>query len=133
MTDGLCESNPEFGFNITFQAPARFLLDVPLENGVATTGDSYTGSSIFREKHDYYVEATHHLNAAREVVNLRWLKGACDLIVEGGGSLLTGDELAMALCRVLVSNKAGDEVHIIIYSISFGFGNAIEPYLNLCR
>jgi activating signal cointegrator complex subunit 3 len=43
-------------------------------------------------------------------VNLRWLKDQCDLIATSGGSMLSGDELAMALCRVLRSNKAGDEV-----------------------
>ncbi|OAY65889.1 hypothetical protein ACMD2_26336, partial [Ananas comosus] len=46
----------------------------------------------------------------RGTVNLRWLKDACDMIVKGGGSLLSGDELAMALSRVLLSNKAGDEI-----------------------
>lgn len=112
-TDGICDNNPEFGFNLTFQAPARFLLDVPIENGICVTGNSYAASSIFHEENDHSSEsAPHHLNADREIVNLRWLRVACDLIVKGGGSALSGDELAMALCRVLLSNKAGDEVPI---------------------
>ena len=117
VTDGLHDNNPEFGFNITFQAPARFLLDVPLENGISVTGDSCTVSSILYEEHDYHLDsATQHLNSDREIVNLRWLKDACDMIVKGDSSPLSGDELAMALCRVLLSNKTGDEVLLIQFS-----------------
>ncbi|RRT57594.1 hypothetical protein BHE74_00036487 [Ensete ventricosum] len=51
----------------------------------------------------------HNSTADLKTINLRWLKDACDLIVKNGASQLSGDELAMALCRVLLSDKAGDE------------------------
>jgi len=46
-------------------------------------------------------------------VSLRWLKDQCNLITRSDGSF-SGDELAMALCRVLLSNKAGDEVFNVL-------------------
>lgn len=111
MIDGHQQNDFEFGFDITFHAPARFLLDVPMENGISVAGDSYTDYDILHEEHDYHMEsAPQRLNHERGTVNLRWLKDACDLIVKGGGSPLSGDELAMALCRVLLSDKAGDEI-----------------------
>jgi activating signal cointegrator complex subunit 3 len=51
-------------------------------------------------------------------VSLRWLKDRCALITKSGGSLLSGDELTMTLCRVLLSNKAGDEVFNVLLKIA---------------
>ncbi|KAM0936672.1 putative DNA helicase [Dioscorea sansibarensis] len=101
----------EFGNNITFQSPARFLVETPLENGCPLATDSWTAPVSLHEDNDHQqVLSSHESSVSHGAVNLRWLKNVCDQIVEGGGSQLSGDELAMALCRVLQSNKAGDEI-----------------------
>ncbi|KAL6011996.1 hypothetical protein ACLOJK_002466 [Asimina triloba] len=99
------DDSSEFGANISFQEPARFLLEIPLENGVHVVDESYA-TSISND----HESVNHQPTIEKENVNLRWLKNACDQIVMKGGSLLSGDELAMALCRVLESDKAGDEI-----------------------
>ncbi|KAJ7519602.1 hypothetical protein O6H91_20G045600 [Diphasiastrum complanatum] len=44
-------------------------------------------------------------------VSLRWLKEICDDIYSAGTGLdLSGDELALAICRVLESDASGDEI-----------------------
>lgn len=108
MTD-LCRESEEFGAGISFQAPTRFLVDVSLENQPQFTGDSLS-EFFHEEQYDQLASQHDNFSTDRGSVNLRWLNEACDLIVKGGGSQLSGDELAMALCRVLVSNKAGDEI-----------------------
>ncbi|KAH7652348.1 DNA helicase protein [Dioscorea alata] len=101
----------EFGNDITFQSPARFLVETPLENGYPLATDSWTALVSPHEDNDHQqVLSSHESSVSHGTVNLRWLKNVCDQIVEGGGSQLSGDELAMALCRVLQSNKAGDEI-----------------------
>lgn len=104
----------EFGNDITFQSPARFLVETPLENGYPLATDSWTALVSPHEDNDHQqVLSSHESSVSHGTVNLRWLKNVCDQIVEGGGSQLSGDELAMAICRVLQSNKAGDEVLIM--------------------
>ncbi|KAL2639649.1 hypothetical protein AAZV13_06G182700 [Glycine max] len=46
----------------------------------------------------------------REKFNLTWLRDACDKIVKNCNSQLSQDELAMAICRVLYSEKPGEEI-----------------------
>ncbi|CAN6469997.1 unnamed protein product [Victoria cruziana] len=79
---GLCDLTDEFGIGLGFQAPKRFQKE------------------------------NNHFNILQREgnVDLYWLKEACDNIVKSGCSNLSGDELAMALCRVLDSDKAGDEI-----------------------
>ncbi|KAJ8643830.1 hypothetical protein MRB53_005578 [Persea americana] len=109
-SNGCIDDLSEFGININFQAPERFLVDISSENGVSIFDGSYlTSVSIHEEGYDES-EATNHHSVIDKNVNLRWLKDACDMIVKKGGSQLSGDELAMALCRVLESDKAGDEI-----------------------
>ena len=72
------------------------------------------------------MSASCHLSSDRGIVNLRWLNEACDLIVKGGGSQLSRNELAMALCRVLLSNKAGDEVWLFSFSMVHSY--AVNVY-----
>lgn len=113
-SNGCIDDLSEFGININFQAPERFLVDISSENGVSIFDGSYlTSVSIHEEGYDES-EATNHHSVIDKNVNLRWLKDACDMIVKKGGSQLSGDELAMALCRVLESDKAGDEVLMIV-------------------
>lgn len=110
MIDHPYEKNPEFGSKFNFQAPSRFLLDSS-ENSLMLPDDCCIASSLsFDEQDNHLFSANRHLKADQGIVNLQWLKDACDLIVEGGSSQLSGDELAIALCRVLLSDKAGDEI-----------------------
>ncbi|XP_072988680.1 DExH-box ATP-dependent RNA helicase DExH14 isoform X2 [Typha latifolia] len=104
------DSSCEFGANFTFKAPSRFLVDVSFNDGISL--GSVNSSTKFRaEQYDgCMVSVSHNLVNDSGTVNLRWLKDACHMIVEGGSSQLSGDELAMALCRVLLSSKAGDEI-----------------------
>ncbi|KAJ0974006.1 hypothetical protein J5N97_015971 [Dioscorea zingiberensis] len=109
VADGNGANYHEFGNNITFQFPARFLVETPTENGYPLATDSWTTPISLQEDQDHQSLSSHQSNVRQGTVNLRWLKNVCDRIV-GGGSQLSGDELAMALCRVLQSNKAGDEI-----------------------
>lgn len=102
----------EFGADFDFKAPARFVidvsLDVPLESAELCSGTFEKG-----QYDAWSTPTTLNSTAVRGSVSLRWLKHQCDLITRSGGSL-SGDELAMTLCRVLLSNKAGDEVFNIL-------------------
>lgn len=107
IADGYDDAT-EFGSDITFKVPARFLVDVLLENGATSVGDSFV--SVIPHEGKHLIQTHHTLNGEREIASLRWLKDACEGIVKQGSSPLSGDDLAMALCRVLLSNKAGDEI-----------------------
>ncbi|PWZ04811.1 DExH-box ATP-dependent RNA helicase DExH14 [Zea mays] len=99
----------EFGADFDFKPPARFIVDVSLD---APLESAELGSGPF-EKWQYdawSTSTTSHSTAVRGSVSLRWLKDQCALITKSGGSMLSGDELAMTLCRVLLSNKAGDQI-----------------------
>ncbi|XP_077223084.1 U5 small nuclear ribonucleoprotein helicase [Tasmannia lanceolata] len=111
QTNGCLDNLSEFGTDLNFQEPPRFLVDIPLENCVSLTNETYLTSASLPDEWSYDSDSTHqHSGAEKGAVNLRWLKDACDLIVKKGCSQLSGDELAMALCRVLDSDKAGDEI-----------------------
>jgi len=99
----------EFGADFDFKPLARFIVDVSLD---APLESAELGSGPF-EKWQYdawSTSTTSHSTAVRGSVSLRWLKDQCALITKSGGSMLSGDELAMTLCRVLLSNKAGDQI-----------------------
>ena len=102
----------EFGANFDFKPPARFVIDVSLD---IPLGSAELGSETFEKGHydAWSTSATSNSTAIRGSVSLRWLKDQCNLITRSDGSF-SGDELAMALCRVLLSNKAGDEVFNVL-------------------
>jgi activating signal cointegrator complex subunit 3 len=99
----------EFGAGFDFKAPSRFVIDVALDDDLPL-GSGGLGSYELEQRDACGTSTSFSSNAVGGSVNLRWLKDQCDLIATSGGSMLSGDELAMALCRVLRSNKAGDEV-----------------------
>lgn len=104
----------EFGADLVFQAPARFLVDVSLEDG-ELLGEERAVSSLFHEGWYEHDSSPHYPSASDGGnYNLSWLRDACDRIVGGSTSLLSRDELAMAICRVLDSDKPGEAVSIII-------------------
>ncbi|KAG0487188.1 hypothetical protein HPP92_009283 [Vanilla planifolia] len=106
ILDGCGDKFPEFGSDITFQVPARFLVETYLENGVSR--DDFVNSTPNDGKH--LMHAHRPLKSGRDVVNLRMLKDACEEIFNQGNTELSGDDLAMTLSRILLSNKAGDEI-----------------------
>jgi activating signal cointegrator complex subunit 3 len=103
------DDTAEFGASFDFKAPSCFVIDVTLDDDLPLESG---GLRSFEKEQDdaCSTSISFSLNAVGGSVNLRWLKDQCDLITRSGGSMLSGDELAMALCRVLRSNKAGDEV-----------------------
>ncbi|KAI5331061.1 hypothetical protein L3X38_021187 [Prunus dulcis] len=103
--------NVEFGSDLVFHAPARFLVDVSLEDG-ELLGEESTGisSSYYEGLYSHGNLNDHHPSTDGRSFNLSWLKDACDQIVTKSSSQLSRDELAMAICRVLDSDKPGDEI-----------------------
>ncbi|KAJ4821369.1 Activating signal cointegrator 1 complex subunit 3 [Rhynchospora pubera] len=100
-TSGSQDSSFEFGSDLNFNTPSRFLVDVSLEdNDAFQTG-------LYNNQH---MSQNHYSTDKRGSVNLRWLKDACDRIAGCDGSQLSGDDLSMALSRVLILNKQGDEI-----------------------
>lgn len=101
----------EFGADLVFQAPARFLVDISLDDGELLGEESTTHPFSHHEEfhsHDYFNH--HNSSADGHHFNLSWLRDACDQIVRESSSQLSRDELAMAICRVLNSDKPGEEV-----------------------
>ncbi|KAL8134951.1 hypothetical protein AgCh_009820, partial [Apium graveolens] len=99
----------EFGADLVFRPPARFLVDVSLEDEdlieVSTAHSSIPHGWYGNDNNTNY-----HPESVKGNFDLNWLRDACDVIVKGSSSQLPRDELAVAICRVLDSEKAGDEI-----------------------
>lgn len=99
----------EFGADLVFRAPARFLVDVALEDS-----DLFVEEAAEIPNHgawyDHGDSAMYNPSVSGGNFDLEWLRDACDKIVCESISLLPRDELAMAICRVLDSEKPGDEI-----------------------
>lgn len=101
----------EFGADLLFQAPARFLEDISLDDGDVLGEESIIHPSSHHKEfhgHDYF--SHDNSTADGQHFNLSWLRDACDQIVRESSSQLSRDDLAMAICRVLDSDKPGEEV-----------------------
>ncbi|XP_068653743.1 DExH-box ATP-dependent RNA helicase DExH14 isoform X1 [Aristolochia californica] len=108
---GSSDELSEFGTDLSFQVPSRFVVDISLENGsLDFPSESYIHSIPRNVESNVSLLSVHHNTVERANSNLRWLKDLCDLIVQQSDSQLSGDELALALCQVLISDKAGDEI-----------------------
>ncbi|KAK7411347.1 hypothetical protein VNO78_02780 [Psophocarpus tetragonolobus] len=99
----------EFGADLAFQAPARFLVDVSLDDGDMMDFESTVLLKFQKEQYGH-TGPTDHSIVDGEKFNLTWLRDACDKIVRNCNSQLSRDELAMAICRVLNSEKPGEEI-----------------------
>lgn len=99
----------EFGADLVFRAPARFLVDVVLEDS-----DLLVEETVGTPHHGLWYahgdSPNYNLSVSGGNFDLEWLREACDKIVHESISQLPRDELAMAICRVLDSEKSGDEV-----------------------
>ena len=107
----------EFGANLAFQAPSRFLVDTSLDDGEFFGEESALPSSGHGGWYDHTAPTHGHSAVDRRNFTLRWLRDACDGIVRGSNSQLSQDDLAMAICRVLDSDKPGEEVLVTIFSL----------------
>ncbi|GKF02893.1 hypothetical protein Tco_0029816, partial [Tanacetum coccineum] len=102
------DDGQEFGANLVFHQPA-FLVDASFEDGdLWGKSTSVASTSLHREWYDYNERTNHH--PVGGTFDLEWLGNECSRIVSSSGSQLPQDELAMAICRVLDSGKAGDEI-----------------------
>ncbi|XP_058788470.1 DExH-box ATP-dependent RNA helicase DExH14 isoform X2 [Vicia villosa] len=103
------DEDMEFGDDLVFQPPTRFLVDVSLDDG--DIADFKNTVSLAFQKEEYsHTDPTNNFVAEVEKFNLTWLRDACDKIVRNCNSQLSRDELAMAICRVLNSEKPGEEI-----------------------
>ncbi|KAI3463912.1 hypothetical protein Pfo_020575 [Paulownia fortunei] len=100
----------EFGADLVFQPPARFLVDTSLEDAEILMEETSTSSSNHEGWSDYGRSANFHPSAGEGNFDLEWLRDACDKIVRSSTSQLPRDELAMTICRILDSEKPGDEI-----------------------
>ncbi|KAG8095958.1 hypothetical protein GUJ93_ZPchr0013g36564 [Zizania palustris] len=101
----------EFGSSFDFKPPSRFIVDVSLDDDLSLECGGLSSKPFENEQYDACSNFTSRNSiSVGDHVNLRWLKDQCDLITRSGGSMLSGEELAKALCRVILSNKAGDEI-----------------------
>lgn len=99
----------EFGADLVFREPARFLVDLSLENSDLLGEDTIT-PTFYDRQHVHDDSINFDLSNERGKLNLSWLRDACDDIIRKSTSQLSLDELAMAICRVLDSEKPGEEV-----------------------
>lgn len=102
----------EFGSDLVFRTPARFLIDVSLEDSDFLVEQESAPSSSDETQYDHGSFSNVRESVSGGKFDLSWLRDACDKIVRGSTSQLPRDELAMAICRVLDSEKPGDEVTI---------------------
>ncbi|KAL5705274.1 DNA helicase [Ranunculus cassubicifolius] len=91
------EDEIEFGNEFVFYAPSRFITDLlpPIDHDVVEEDD------------EVLPETT---SVGRGSMDLRGLREECGRIVEQSGSKVSAEELAMAICRVLDSEKPGEEI-----------------------
>lgn len=117
----------EFGADLAFHPPSRFLVDMSVENGELLDEETSTSFSsvhaIWQDEVDY--KHSHKAGGGRNY-DLSWLRDACDGIVKGNSSSLSRDELAMAICRVLDSDKPGEEVSVLVSFLSHLVNETLE-------
>ncbi|XP_055829264.1 DExH-box ATP-dependent RNA helicase DExH14 [Solanum dulcamara] len=100
----------EFGSDLVFRTPSRFLIDVSLEDSDFLVEQESAPSSSHETQYDHGSFSNFRESVSGGKFDLSWLRDACDKIVRGSTSQLPRDELAMAICRVLDSEKPGDEI-----------------------
>ncbi|KAL2493038.1 U5 small nuclear ribonucleoprotein helicase [Abeliophyllum distichum] len=98
----------EFGSDLVFQPPARFLVDLSLEDAEFPIEETNTSSC--NQEWSEYGDSANFRPDNKGIFDLEWLRDACDKIFKESTSPLPPDELAMAICRVLDSEKPGDEI-----------------------
>ncbi|OWM65237.1 hypothetical protein CDL15_Pgr008827 [Punica granatum] len=105
-------SDVEFGADLAFHAPSRFLIDVALEDVDLLGIEASASQSLASFHHGWYEDGDSKYNqlADGRSYDLSWLRDVCDVLARDSSSALSGDELAMTICRVLDSDKPGEEI-----------------------
>lgn len=109
------DDGAEFGADLVFNLPARFLVEAALgERGFQDVESNDVHASFF-EGWSGVSDTTKNQSARK--FDLSWLRDACGQMVRESNSQLSRDELAMAICRFLDSDKPGEEVccFLVIY------------------
>lgn len=118
LDENLTDTDVEFGSNLNFRPPSRFLVDISLEDEENLYPEDLAPSTSLYSNWPAAADAADkHVSNNRIRYDLKWLRESCDLIVQGSGSQLTRDELAMTICRVLDSDKPGEEVFLEFESV----------------
>lgn len=112
LDKNLVDDGVEFGFDLDFRHPSRFLLDIPLEDEEILGPEDLTPSTSVYSDWPAADAAGNRFSNVGIKYDLKWLRESCDMIVRGSGSQLSRDELAMTICRVLESDKPGEEVNL---------------------
>ncbi|GLJ46147.1 hypothetical protein SUGI_0972180 [Cryptomeria japonica] len=113
------DNESEFGFNLNFRAPSTNLNQeiAEEEEEIFLNNIAYSETDRRESNSKLSVDYSPGLNYDNKNFDLRWLKEICDQMAMTGGSQLPGDDLAMALCHVLDSDKPGDEVAEDLFDI----------------
>lgn len=100
LDENLTDTDIEFGSNLNFRPPSRFLVDISLEDEENLYPEDLAPSTSLYSNWPAAADAADkHVSNSRIRYDLKWLRESCDLIVQGSGSQLTRDELAMTICR----------------------------------
>lgn len=126
VTEAAGSSLVEFGADLDFQVPSEswndlngmtFDDDDDDDNGewgeAIDSANSLTGTHLLNSfdvlknsaKNNYSTSEDHWQDSNEEEFGLRWLRRGCDQAGQ-----LSGDDLAIAVCHVLESDRSGDEV-----------------------
>lgn len=102
------DGEAEFGADLVFNLPARFLVEPSFAERGFQDVESNDAHASFSEGWSDVSDTTKNQSARK--FDLSWLRDSCGQMVRENNSQLSRDELAMAICRFLDSDKPGEEV-----------------------
>uniref|UniRef100_A0A1J3K0M4 RNA helicase n=1 Tax=Noccaea caerulescens TaxID=107243 RepID=A0A1J3K0M4_NOCCA len=102
------DDGAEFGADLVFNLPARFLVEASLGEIGFQDAESNDAHASFSEGWGDVSDTTKNQFVGK--FDLSWLRDACGQMVRESNSQLSRDELAMAICRFLDSDKPGEEI-----------------------
>lgn len=102
------DDGAEFGADLVFNLPARFLVEESLGEIGFQDAENNDAHASFSEGWGDVSDTTKNQFVGK--FDLSWLRDACGQMVRESNSQLSRDELAMAICRFLDSDKPGEEV-----------------------
>ncbi|GMH17017.1 hypothetical protein Nepgr_018858 [Nepenthes gracilis] len=117
-SDVNCHSNDEeFGVGLNFQPPSRFLVDISFgDENILGKGNFILSPSLDNGWHGAN-SMDNYFSVEVRNYDLKWLRDACDHICRASVSQLSRDELANAICRVLDSDKPGEEMATDLFDL----------------
>lgn len=109
------DDGAEFGADLVFNLPARFLVEESLGEGGFQDVENNDAHASFSQGWSDVSDGINNQNAGK--FDLSWLRDACGQLVRESNSQLSRDELAMAICRFLDSDKPGEEVCVLWWNV----------------